>query len=231
MHYINNWSRPVNLELAADSVALALPDGSYRLTLSDSLAMPTRWEVVGAVVDAGTAALTRGLEGTDAQEWPEGSVIYCSITAGSLVDIFARVADLESRVAALEPPAVACDFALTIGEGLEFSGTLGFYEDGSNGYVGSIVPGSVEIPTAGLVAIKEVRHSFFDGSGIGMTLIFLGDFDPQLIVSVNFQGIGDLALADAADVYTDGEIVEVTWLSIPASDWLVGAVRTVTITF
>jgi len=91
MNFINNYSQPIALALGATSIALDLPDGEYRLTLTDSETASTRWEIVGAVVVSGTATLQRGLEGTAAQPWPEGSVIYSALTAGLMQIIFERL--------------------------------------------------------------------------------------------------------------------------------------------
>jgi hypothetical protein len=85
MNYINNWQRPFTLGAADTSAALDLPDGAYRLTLSD--AARAAFEYVDAIVVSGAAQLTRALEGSAAQAWPAGSVIYCSVTAGVLADI------------------------------------------------------------------------------------------------------------------------------------------------
>lgn len=101
MNFANNWSREITLEAGATSAALDLPDGSYRLTCCDSAAA-TRWEVLGAEVVGGSATLTRGLEQTADQGWPAGSLIYCSVTAGLLDQLFAQLADLQQRLAALE---------------------------------------------------------------------------------------------------------------------------------
>lgn len=87
MNFINNYSQPVTLALGATSLALSLPDGEYRLTLTDSPS--TRWEIVGAVVATGTATLQRGLEGTSDQSWADGSVIYCDLTAGTVASLIA----------------------------------------------------------------------------------------------------------------------------------------------
>lgn len=95
MNFINNWSQPVTLASGATSLALGLPDGSYRLTLTDSLSAPSTWEVVSAEVSSGSATVTRGLEGTIDQNWPAGSVIYCAVTAGVLAEMAARIATLE----------------------------------------------------------------------------------------------------------------------------------------
>lgn len=85
MAYINNYREPIELEPGATTAQLALPDGSYRLTLSDEAA--TRWEIVDAEVLDGSATLTRGLEGTTDQAWTGGSVIYCAVTAEQLNDL------------------------------------------------------------------------------------------------------------------------------------------------
>lgn len=84
MNYVNNWLRAIDLEQGATSCPLDLPDGEYRLTLADAAAGATRWEIVDAVVAAGSATLTRAREGTADQDWPTGSVIYCSVTAEAL---------------------------------------------------------------------------------------------------------------------------------------------------
>lgn len=93
MAYINNYLEPIELAQGATSAVLTLPDGSYRLTLSDALR--TRWEIVDAVVVSGAATLTRAREGTADQLWPGGSVIYCTVTAGQLNDLLARLDALD----------------------------------------------------------------------------------------------------------------------------------------
>ncbi|RRU94163.1 hypothetical protein EGI97_12810 [Stutzerimonas xanthomarina] len=98
MDFVNNWSRPITLAAGATSLALDLPDGSYRLTLADKAAGATRWEIIDASVASGTAALTRAQEGTMDQAWPEGSVIYCSLTAGTLAQFAAPAAPSRSPV-------------------------------------------------------------------------------------------------------------------------------------
>jgi len=97
MNFINNWRQPVALALGATQLALDLPDGQYRLTLAD--AADTRWEIVDAEVVGGQATLTRAREGTPEQGWPDGSQIYCALTAGLLTDLFARLAALEGGTA------------------------------------------------------------------------------------------------------------------------------------
>lgn len=80
--FINNYSEPIALAAATNTAVLALPDGKYRLSIADSAQNATRWEIIDAVVTSGSAALTRALEGTAAQQWPAGSVIYNTVTAG-----------------------------------------------------------------------------------------------------------------------------------------------------
>lgn len=98
MNFVNNWSRPITLAAGALACPLDLPDGSYRLTLSDSALAneATTWEYIDAVVLGGSAELVRGREGTTAQEWAAGSVIYCAVTAGVLAELLNRVTALEA---------------------------------------------------------------------------------------------------------------------------------------
>ncbi len=98
MDFVNNWSRPITLAAGATTLALDLPDGSYRLTLADKSAGATRWEIIDASVAAGTATLTRAQEGTTDQAWPDGSVIYCGLTAGTLAQLAAPAAPVRSPV-------------------------------------------------------------------------------------------------------------------------------------
>ena len=85
MNYINNFNRPITLGAAATTAALDLPDGTFRLCISN--AARTQLEVLDAAVTSGSATLTRGLEGTTAQAWPEGSSVYASVTAGMLAGL------------------------------------------------------------------------------------------------------------------------------------------------
>lgn len=96
MNFINSYMEPAALSPGATELDLTLPDGQYRLTLADSPTSPTRTEIVDAVVVGGTATLTRGVEGTTDQLWPSGSVIYCAITAGTLMSILQRLDALEA---------------------------------------------------------------------------------------------------------------------------------------
>lgn len=82
MAYINNYREPIELAQGATAATLSLPDGEYRLTLTN--AEGNAWEIVDAVVASGSATLTRAVEGTSDQNWPTGSTIYCAVTAGQL---------------------------------------------------------------------------------------------------------------------------------------------------
>lgn len=87
MNFVNNWSQAISLAAGEESLAgiTGLPDGDYILTLADSAVSPTRWEVVQATLAGGSADLVRAQEGTTDQTWPVGSVIYCSLTASTLL--------------------------------------------------------------------------------------------------------------------------------------------------
>lgn len=110
--YVNNWLREITLEQGATSCPLDLPDGEYRLTLADAAAGATRWEIVDATVANGVAALVRAREGTTAQLWSLGSVIYNDITAEQAIYLMQQarqvpvlqqlLADLTARVEELE---------------------------------------------------------------------------------------------------------------------------------
>lgn len=102
--FINNFESTTALPVDALSLPLDLPDGLYRLTLTDT--GRTRWEIVLATVTAGTAALQRGQEGTAVQAWPVGSVLYQSVTAGQMQYLYSQLAALALRVSALESAGV-----------------------------------------------------------------------------------------------------------------------------
>lgn len=85
MDYVNFWKREITLAVDAVTATLDLPDGTYALVISDTLgAGASAHEIVIADVASGTATLQRAQEGTEAQAWPAGSVVYCALTAGQL---------------------------------------------------------------------------------------------------------------------------------------------------
>lgn len=81
--FVNNYSGTVELTAGQLSVALSLPDGRYRLTVSSAPELAAAREIIDAEVLSGTATLTRGVESTVARAWPAGSVIYNALTASS----------------------------------------------------------------------------------------------------------------------------------------------------
>jgi hypothetical protein len=125
MNFVNFWQRPITLGIAATEANLDLPDGYYQLVITDapSVQAATVWEVTGASVSTGVATLFRGLEGTTPLEWPSGSLVLCSITAGSLDDLFAvadSVGPIEARVTALEAAAGGGAVAAEVGQTLDW---------------------------------------------------------------------------------------------------------------
>ncbi len=118
MAYINNYREPIELAQGTTTAALSLPDGEYRLTLTN--ADGNAWEIVDAVVAGGSATITRGLEGTADQAWPPGSSIYCAVTAGQLNSLLARIE-------ALEQGAGLPDGALVASDGRPLTGPAGNY--------------------------------------------------------------------------------------------------------
>lgn len=97
LNFVNNWQSPVELAIGATAAQLELPDGEYRITITDAAgAGATRREIIGAMVAAGSATLTRGLEGTAAQGWPVGSIAYIDITADTLRAMQQATSDAQS---------------------------------------------------------------------------------------------------------------------------------------
>lgn len=118
MNYINNWITQITAPLPAGATVLPISPiaasrldltngGKYWLTLTNSSnpLEQTQWEIVE--VSAGLS-LVRGRDGTTAQSWPDGTLIYCALTAGQLTD-------LQTRITALEAGGGTVDGALTDG--------------------------------------------------------------------------------------------------------------------
>lgn len=103
MNYINNWLYPLDGTLFAGDTSLPVPTAAlarlgleggvqYTLTLSDSTG--SAHEIISVTGEAGGGySVTRGREGTADREWPAGSRIYCSITAGQLAALAGTAAD------------------------------------------------------------------------------------------------------------------------------------------
>lgn len=114
MNYINNWITTLTAPLSDTDTVLPIDPvsasrldlaGAYRLTLVNSLNPLEQTQIEIVDVSAGLA-LSRAKEGTVAQSWPAGTVVYCAITAGQLTD-------LQSRIVALENGGGVADGALT----------------------------------------------------------------------------------------------------------------------
>lgn len=202
MNFVNNWSQAIALAAGATSADLDLPDGTYRLTLADSATAATRWEIVTAVVTAGVAELARGQELTAAQEWPEGSVIYCSLTAGVLGSLLLRiealetaVADLTTRVAELEGIVITSPgsgpvwgFSPNFGVGSISPDGATVYPDGTLGGNGQILAlawgddypyyGNLELRVSGNYEVwPDVASLPFDTLTIGTTTFSKADLE------------------------------------------------------
>ncbi|OLU22937.1 hypothetical protein BVH03_22060 [Pseudomonas sp. PA15(2017)] len=223
MNYVNNWSRPVTLPLGATSLALDLPDGAYRLTLTDSVAEPTRWEIIGAVVANGTATLQRGREGTLEQNWPAGSVIYNALTAGVLTDLLQAVADLQARVAALEGGGDG--HLVTVGDNGFF---LGYFLDAQGNQLGSIQPQTVSVPGAGDRQVMAV--AFLQGADLFVIGLAGDELPEDALQAVEVEGYGLLQAADATFTPSD-DGGQWQWTVTNTGGWVAGDKRRIDIQF
>ncbi|WP_339521721.1 hypothetical protein [Pseudomonas sp. EA_35y_Pfl2_R111] len=233
MNFINNWRQQMALAMAATSVALDLPDGQYVLTMSDGLgASATEWEYIGATVTGGSAELQRGQEGSSAQDWPEDSWIYCSITAAVLAALVAQqtaqavqVAALTERLEILEA-LVPAQLIVTVGGDTDLAG----YQSGA---IGSVMPGMLNIPGEGVFTLQAAT---FDTPGEPyFGLIFSGHFPVESIVSITVEGVGTLDVADgfATNSGTGEDAVTLySWEDV-TTDWFasIGQSRSITFTF
>lgn len=80
LKFIDNFLYPITLP-AGVAVARApfdLPEGTYLLTIADSMQSPTQYEVVEAISSAGETWIHRR---SAELSWPVGSVIFCSVNA------------------------------------------------------------------------------------------------------------------------------------------------------
>ncbi len=115
MRYANNWQYELTAGLSPAQATLPLPAGAisrlalvegaeYLLTLSatSNPGTPGETEIIRLTGHADGYSIARGQEGTFEAYWPAGTLIWCAITAGAMTDIFAQLAALTARVAALE---------------------------------------------------------------------------------------------------------------------------------
>jgi len=232
MNFINNWRQQLAIAESATSAELELPDGEYLLTLSDGLGVAaTRWEYILAAVASGTATLQRAQEGSDDQDWPVGSWIYCSITSGTLGQVFAELASLRARVDVLEN-------ALRTSETIEV--TSGVFTDevatvtgwltfpGGGGAFGNGTPQSINVPGHGQLDIDGLYFVAIEGQPKRFAVQLVGDVTLAGVEKLVIEGIGTLAVADSAppDYAGGAGRTSIIWEIGPA-DWVDGSQRSV----
>ena len=152
--FVNNYIEPLTLAPGQSLVSLGLPNGEYRLTIADSQSNATRWEIVSAIVFGGVATLTRGTEGTTAQAWPNGSVIYNGITAKTLNDLMAQEGG-----GSLEMQATETHIQWRAGESAEWIDLLAI--DDIAGLVAAVIAGQL-VPAGGRTGQSLVKSSDYD---------------------------------------------------------------------
>ncbi|MDG9928391.1 MULTISPECIES: hypothetical protein [unclassified Pseudomonas] len=145
----NYWEREITLSEYAETASLDLPDGRYRLALRDD--GRTRYEIVEAVVESGNAALGRGCEGTDQQEWPAGSVIYLTLTAEQITHLAGLSIPGYPGVDGVIAPACT----LCVSE-LDGSIWLCVWSDGEASDWVELQPKTTVVPISGALGFSEV---------------------------------------------------------------------------
>lgn len=127
MKFIDSWAYALGDVLPSDGGALPIdPAGITRLadaigaggqcTLAVSAAGSPAGNMTEIIIATGTGSgitLQRGAQGTLAREWPAGSVVFAPVTAAHMTLIYAQLADLQVRVAALEAGGGVPNGALT----------------------------------------------------------------------------------------------------------------------
>ena len=241
MNFVNNYAEQVALPVGVTSLELDLFNGHYRLTISDGRgAQATRYEHLDVVMQGGIATLQRGQEGSDEQDWPDGSWIYCSVTAGVLTGLQQQIAELAYRVTALEQANIERrEFIVGV---QRFTFGPDAYETGYSAaglsryypWLGSISPETIDLPSHGTLGVFGMFVWRMDAS----TAYFLLSIESDLggaggMASIDVEGVGqfDFSAATRSVALADGlgEYSQFSWL-IEAEDWSDGVQRTVTIT-
>ncbi len=112
---INNWLYKLDAVLTVGAATLPIPVAglerlalssgvTYDLTITSALAKPdgSDFEVIRVTGMAEGYSVERGREGTVEREWPAGSLILCSLTAGAWNALLYRLGTLQARLEALE---------------------------------------------------------------------------------------------------------------------------------
>lgn len=130
MKFIDSWAYALGDALLVGGSSLPIDAaGLTRLaeflgpgeqcTLSVTAAGSPVGNIAEIIIATGTGSgitLQRGAQGTTAREWPAGSVVCAPVAAAHMTFIYAQLADLQTRVAALEGGGVPSG-ALTDGNG------------------------------------------------------------------------------------------------------------------
>lgn len=110
--FLNNWITQLTTDLSADAQTMTMgseadqliPGNDYLLTLTSSTdplkAAPH--EIVALRFGGTEMYIQRGIEGTTPRDWPVGTLVYCSITAGFMNSVYQLLFQLDGRVRALE---------------------------------------------------------------------------------------------------------------------------------
>lgn len=237
MKFVNNWRQQMALAQGAASAPLDLPDGEYVLVMSDAAgASATRWEYLRAVVAGGVGALERGQEGSEDQDWPAGSWVSASLTAGSVQVLFDAVAELRAQVLALEaggtPGAAVQITAGLLEDSLRAAiGWLVF--PGGGGSVGSASPDRVTIPGAGELVLIGAYVMTDEGQPSQFFVELVGNQALAGIDSLTVAGIGTLPLTEVSQppTYDAGTGRTTVGWQIDSFDWADGARRSVKFNF
>lgn len=238
---LNNWA--TNLVAPAPAASLEMtvaaqeaerlgtidPGDYYAATLARVAGgVEVAWEIVHVTAaSAGVLTVERAKEGTTALDWLEGESISVRITADLIRQLHAQLASLADRVTALEGGGSSEQLAVTVA--LYNGDTAGY------GSSGSVTPGSITVPSAGAYQISWLQCRGTNESSV-FSMMFLGEFPPASIVSVDVQGVGLLLVSSADEAAIVDQLgtmfTRFEWYA-QATDWHTasGQQRTVTINY